>query len=50
MTVMWFRVLNQTHRSTEDFHARTKKSDIYIVGYFDLKSDPQQAMGCKKNL
>jgi len=31
------------------FHARTKKSEIYSVGDFDLKVDAKQALGRKKN-
>ena len=29
----------------EDFHARTKKSEIYSVGKLDLKFDAKQALG-----
>jgi len=40
-----------SHRQSifEDFHARTKKSEIYSIGNFDLKFDAKQAVECKKN-
>jgi len=39
----------QSPALNEDFHTRTKKSEIYSVGNVDLKFDAKQALGCKKN-